>query len=227
MKGSLGSIRGYARGECDLYGNLGIFPKSLREAFSSVEDPLTKSRLAGNIRVTTHRTPEKTMQSKKVEDALNKQINEELQSAYVYLAMAAESDRLGLPGFANWFKLQYQEELFHADKFFNYVLERDGTIELQALAAPKIANATPLSLFEDALKHEQHISSCIFKLKDLAKSESDHATDVFLEWFVTEQVEEEANARGVIDQLKLIEGNKNGLFMVDRELAARQPEPAE
>jgi len=120
--------------------------------------------------------------------------------------MAAEADRLGLPGFANWFKMQYQEELAHADKFFNYILERDGEVKLDALDAPKIKDATPLSLFEGALEHEQHISASIFKLKDLARSESDHATDVFLEWFVTEQVEEEANARGVIDQLKMIDG---------------------
>ena len=86
------------------------------------------------------------MQSKTVESALNKQINEELQSAYIYLGMAAEADRLGLPGFANWFKMQYQEELAHADKFFNYVLERDGEVKLAALAAPQIKDATPLSL---------------------------------------------------------------------------------
>ena len=167
------------------------------------------------------------MKSKAVEDALNKQINEELQSAYQYLAMSAEADRQGLPGFANWFKMQYQEELAHADKFFHYVLERDGEVKLDQLEAPVIKDKTPLGLFEGALAHEQHISACIFSLKDLARAESAHATDVFLEWFVTEQVEEEANARGVIDQLKMIEGNKNGLFMVDRELAGRKPEVEE
>lgn len=167
------------------------------------------------------------MKSKNVQDALNKQINEELFSAYAYLAMAAEADQLGLPGFANWFKMQYQEELAHADRFFNYILERDGKVELDAIGKPEIGNESALSLFEKALAHEQHITECIFKLKDLARSESDHATDVFLEWFVNEQVEEEANARAVIDQLKMIDGNPNGLFMVDRELAGRQPEPAE
>lgn len=167
------------------------------------------------------------MQSKKVEEALNKQINEELFSAYVYLAMAAESDRLGLPGFTNWFKQQYTEELAHADRFFNYVLERDGSIELESIGKPEVSNETPLSLFEKALAHEQHITGCIFKLKDLAREESDHATDVFLEWFVNEQVEEEASTRAVIDQLKMVDGNPNGLFMIDRELAARQPESGE
>ena len=164
------------------------------------------------------------MKSAKVEAAINKQINEELASAYTYLAMAGVADRLGLPGFCNWFKMQYQEELAHADKFFNFLLERDGEIKLTDIAEPKVDNPTPLGLFEGALAHEQHISECIFKLKDLARAESDHATDVFLEWFVTEQVEEEANARGVIDQLKMVEGNKNGLFMIDRELAGRQEE---
>ena len=167
------------------------------------------------------------MNSKKVQDALNKQINEELSSAYSYLAMAAEADQLGLPGFANWYQMQYQEELSHSDRFFNYILERDGKVELDAIRKPEIGNESALSLFEKALAHEQHITECIFKLKDLARSESDHATDVFLEWFVNEQVEEEANARAVIDQLKMIDGNPNGLFMVDRELAGRQPEPAE
>ena len=164
------------------------------------------------------------MKSTKVEAALNQQINEELTSAYTYLAMAGVADRLGLPGFCNWFRMQYQEELEHADKFFNFLLERDGEIKLTALPTPVVKNPTPLGLFEDALGHEEHISECIFKLKDLAKAESDHATDVFLEWFVNEQVEEEAATRGVIDQLKMVEGDKNGLFMIDRELAGRKEE---
>lgn len=164
------------------------------------------------------------MKSVKVEAAINQQINEELTSAYTYLAMAGVADRLGLPGFCNWFKMQYQEELVHADKFFCFLLERDGEVQLKALPVPVVKHPTALGLFEDALAHEQHISECIFKLKDLARAESDHATDVFLEWFVTEQVEEEANTRAVIDQLKMVGDNKNGLFLIDRELASRQPE---
>lgn len=164
------------------------------------------------------------MKSTAVETALNQQINEELHSAYVYLQMSAEADRMGLPGFANWFKIQFQEELSHADKFFNYVLERDGEVKLETIAAPEIGSETAMSLFEKSLAHEQHISDCIYKLKDLARAESDHATEVFLEWFITEQVEEEANARSVIDQLKMVDGNPNGLFMIDRELAGRQLE---
>jgi len=167
------------------------------------------------------------MLSKKMQTALNTQIKEELESAYVYLQMAAESDRLGLPGFVNWFKQQYTEELAHADRFFNFVLERNGEVQLEAIAKPVLDKESPLSLFEKALEHEQHITKCIFQLKDLAKSESDHATDVFLEWFVNEQVEEEAAAQGVIDQLRLVDGSPNGLFMIDRELAGRTPEAAD
>ena len=166
------------------------------------------------------------MLSDQIQAALNKQINEELSSAYVYLATAAAADKLGLPGFVNWFKMQYQEELIHADKFFDYIIERGGEVELDAIARPVVEANTALGLFQSALKHECHITKCIFKLKDLAKAESDHATDVFLEWFVNEQVEEESNARNVIDQLKLINENPNGLFMIDRELAQRVPEPA-
>ncbi len=162
------------------------------------------------------------MLSEKMQAALSRQINEELESAYVYLAMASESERLGLPGFTNWFKLQYHEELGHADRFFNYVHERNGKVNLEAIAKPNISDETPLSLFEKTLEHEQHISKCIFNLKDLARSESDHATDVFLEWFVNEQVEEEASVQTVIDQLRLIDGSPNGLFLIDRELASRQ-----
>ena len=167
------------------------------------------------------------MLSEKMQAALNKQINEEFYSAYVYLAMSAESDGKGLPGFANWFKLQYQEELDHAMRFFDYILERDGEVKLDAIAGPDLGKESPLSLFEKALAHEQLITKCIFNLKDLARSESDHATDVFLEWFVKEQVEEEATTKAVVDQLKLVDGNPNGLFMIDRELAGRQAEPVE
>lgn len=164
------------------------------------------------------------MLSDTMQKALNEQINEEMHSAYVYLAMASESDRLGLPGFCNWFKQQYQEELGHAERFFNYVLERNGEVQLTPIDGPKVADESPLSLFQKSLAHEQHISSCIFKLKDLARSESDHATDNFLEWFVAEQVEEEASTSAVLDQLKLVDGNPSGLFMIDRELGVRQAE---
>lgn len=167
------------------------------------------------------------MLSDKVTDALNRQINKEYFSAYVYLAMAAEADRLGLPGFSNWFRMQYKEELSHAERIFSYVLERNGQVRLDAIAAPVVSEETALSLFEKSLSHECEVTKSIFELKDLARAESDHATDVFLEWFVTEQVEEEASTRSIVDQLKLVDGNGNGLFMIDRELAGRQLESGE
>ncbi|MDE0937889.1 MAG: ferritin [Mariniblastus sp.] len=167
------------------------------------------------------------MLSDKMQQALNQQINEELCSAYVYLGMSAAADRIGLPGFSNWFKMQYQEELGHADRFFNYILERNGSVDLLPIGKPELAEETPLSLFEKSLKHERHITACISRLKDLARGESDHATDGFLEWFVREQVEEESNAQNVIDQLRLVGENANGLFMIDRELATRTAAPAE
>ena len=163
------------------------------------------------------------MQSKAVEAALNKQLNEELYSAYLYMGMAARAERLGLPGFGHWFKSQYHEELAHADKIYTYILSRNGVVSLGAIAEPTLqGNAdSALGLFEASLVHEEYISDCIFNLKDLARKESDHATDVFLEWFVREQIEEEASVRTVIDQLKLVGEQSNGLFMIDRELAAR------
>lgn len=167
------------------------------------------------------------MLSTKMQAALNTQINEEMHSAYIYLAMSAAADGKGLPGVANWFKLQYHEELAHAMRFFDYILERDGEVDLTAIEGPKLGDETALTLFEKALAHEQHITKCIFSLKDLAREESDHATDVFLEWFVNEQVEEEATTKTVVDQLRMVDGNPNGLFMIDRELAGRQPEPAD
>ena len=167
------------------------------------------------------------MLSSSMNDALNKQINEELFSAYLYLAMSAKSDGMGLSGFANWFKMQYLEELAHADRFFNYILERNGEVDLEAIGKPEAGDVSPLELFEKGLAHEQHITACIFKLKDLAREESDHATDVFLEWFVNEQVEEEATTQGVIDQLRLVKDNPSGLFLIDRELDGRKMEQDE
>ncbi len=162
------------------------------------------------------------MLSNKMAEALTDQINKEYFSAYLYLAMAAEADRIGLPGFSNWFRVQYREELGHAERMFDYVLQRNGTPQLLAIEAPEVAEESPLSLFQKSLEHERLITKSIFELKDLAKAESDHATDVFLEWFVTEQVEEESSTQSIVDQLKLVDGNGNGLFLIDRELASRQ-----
>jgi len=160
------------------------------------------------------------MLSKKMEKAFNDQIKWEFYSAYLYLSLASYFQGLGLPGFANWMNVQFQEEQFHALKMFNYVLEKGGKIQLQALDAPPHAWKTPLASFEFALNHEYHVTKRIGDLVDLAQKERDHASAIFLQWFVTEQVEEEANFGDTVNKLKLV-GDGGGLFLLDRELAAR------
>ena len=168
------------------------------------------------------------MISKNIQEAFNKQINAETFSAYLYLSMAAYFANLNLSGFSNWMKCQAQEEMVHSMKFYNFIVERGGRVKLAAIGAPEISWASPLAVFEAAYNHEQLVTSLINKLVDLAASESDHATHIFLQWFVTEQVEEEANADAVVQQLKLVGDSVQGLFMVDRELAQRvfTPPPA-
>ncbi|MBM3307765.1 MAG: ferritin [Candidatus Eisenbacteria bacterium] len=161
------------------------------------------------------------MLSKKMQGALNKQINAETYSAYLYLSMAAHAKSLGLDGFENWFRAQVQEELVHAMKFFDYVNERGGRVTLTAIDAPPAAWKSPLAVFEATLKHEQHVTSLINKLVDLAVAESDHATANMLQWFVAEQVEEEATADGIRQKLALVGDRGNALYMIDRELATR------
>lgn len=166
------------------------------------------------------------MLSKKMLGALNKQINAETYSAYLYLSMAAYTKSLGLDGFENWFRAQAQEELTHAMKFFDYVNERGGRVTLTAIDAPETSWKSPLAVFEATLKHEQHVTSLINKLVDLAVQESDHATANMLQWFVAEQVEEEATADGIRQKLALVGDRGNALYMIDRELASRVFTPA-
>jgi len=161
------------------------------------------------------------MISEKIQDAFNKQINAETFSAYLYLSMAAYFDEMNLGGFSTWMKCQAQEEMVHAMKFYDFIIERGGRVKLTAIGAPEISWASPLAAFEAAYSHEQLVSSLINNLVDLAIEERDHASKPFLDWFVTEQVEEEATADGVVQQLKLIEGAPQGLFMLDRELGQR------
>ena len=156
-----------------------------------------------------------------MQDALNGQINEEFFSGYLYLSMSACFEARSLKGIATWFRNQALEEQIHASKFFDFVLERGGNVNLQPLKGPKTNWSTPLEAFEDALAHEQHITDCINALVDKATDEGDHASKVFLDWFVNEQVEEEATAQGVVDQLKLIGDNGYGILMLDRELGQR------
>lgn len=161
------------------------------------------------------------MLSKEMVAAMNKQINAELYSAYLYWAMAANFKDQSLDGFAQWMQVQAQEEMTHAGKFFNQIAERDGRAVLEAIAKPPAAWDSPLAAFQDAYAHEQKVTSMINDLVDLAVTQKDHATQAFLQWFVNEQVEEESTAKTVCDQLKLIGGNPQGLFMMDRELGTR------
>jgi len=161
------------------------------------------------------------MISKDMTKALNEQINKELYSAYLYMGMSAFAERKGMPGIANWLAIQTQEELSHVQKFYQYVLRQGATVELEMIDKPAFKGETALELFEQVLEHEKLITASINNLVDIAVKERDHATEVFLQWFVNEQVEEEENACGIIDQLKLAGGAGGGLFMIDRELAAR------
>lgn len=153
--------------------------------------------------------------------ALNEQINKELFSAYLYLSMSAYAESIGLKGFAQWLKVQYQEEIDHAMKFYNYVIERGGKIELESIDKPKNEWSSILEVFEDGYEHEQFISESINNLMDLAVSEKDYATMNMLQWFITEQVEEESSFLEIVDKLKLLDGDKRGLFMLDKDLGQR------
>jgi len=162
--------------------------------------------------------------SEKMQAAMNRQINAELHSAYLYLAMAAYFEHENLPGFAHWMRLQANEELGHALKFFDFIVERRGRVLLEPVGAVPTEWASPLAVFENALAHEQKVTGLIHGLVNLAVEERDHASDSFLQWFVDEQVEEEASADAVVQQLKLAGDSGVALLILDRELGARQAE---
>lgn len=161
------------------------------------------------------------MLSKKMESALNEQINREMYSAYLYMAMSADSTFKGLKGFANWFMVQYHEEMLHAMKMYEYVTRQGGSVRLKAIEEPPATFASAMDMFQQTLKHEQFVTQCINDLSNLAVQEKDHASQVFLQWYVSEQVEEEENDNDVIAQLKLVGSDTAGLFMLDKEMAAR------
>jgi ferritin len=161
------------------------------------------------------------MLSQKMEKAINQQINAELYSSYLYLSMATYFESISLDGFSNWMRQQAQEELFHAMKMFDFVCERGGRVILQAIEQPPSKWTSPLNAFETVLSHEQKVTGLINNLVNLALDERDHATNIFLQWFVSEQVEEEATAGTLVDKLKLIGKDANGMFMLDTELAQR------
>ena len=161
------------------------------------------------------------MLSKKMLKALNAQLNAEWYSSYLYVSMAAYFEDLNLKGFANWMSVQAQEEHAHGQMFYNQLNDRRGRVTLTAIAAPPTEWESPEKVFAHVLEHEQMVTGLINKLVDLAQAESDHATRNFLQWFVAEQVEEEANADAILRQLNLVGDNPHALLMLDRELAMR------
>jgi len=161
------------------------------------------------------------MLSQPLVDALNEQMKNEFFSAYLYKSMAAYFEAEDLPGFAHWMKMQALEELCHGEKFFNYICEAGGRAVLLPIDGPKADYESPLDVFEYSLKHEQFVTASINNLMTLAKNENAHATEIFLQWFVTEQVEEEASFGLELKKLQRLEGDNRGLMMMDKELGQR------
>jgi ferritin len=161
------------------------------------------------------------MLNSSIQDAINSQINAELYSSYLYLSMAAYFESKNLGGMANWMRLQAQEELQHAMKFFDYVSERGGRVVLTEIASPRTDWESPVDVFQHTADHESDVTARINKLVDLAIAEKDHAANTFLQWFVTEQVEEEATAQTILEKLKLVGNDGFAILMLDEELGQR------
>ena len=161
------------------------------------------------------------MINEKLEKAFNEQINKELYSEYLYLAMKSYFVEQNLQGFVNWFNVQIQEEHAHAMGMYDYLLERGGEVELMAIDKPEIKGSTPLEIFEQVLEHEEFVTSRINALMDVADEVKDRAALSFLDWYLKEQVEEESNVGGVLATLKLIGEDKKALLMLDKDLATR------
>ncbi|ASG68169.1 ferritin [Francisella halioticida] len=159
------------------------------------------------------------MISKKLLNALNEQLNYELESANIYLAMAGYTEDLGLGGFTNWFMAQYEEEVFHAKKIMRFVNDKNGRIKIRAIAAPQNEFKSLLDAFEKTLEHEIEVTKKFYDLMDLALEEKEHSTKNFLQWFVDEQVEEEATVCDMINKIKLVKDS--GLYLLDQEAAKR------
>ena len=161
------------------------------------------------------------MLNKEVEQGINDQINAELYSAYLYYSMAAYFEVLSLKGFAHWLRVQALEEMTHVQKFFGYINDRGGRVQLKPIDAPPSEWASPLAVFEEVYAHEVKVTGLINKLMDLVLAQSDHASSAFLQWFVNEQVEEEATADEVLQKLKLVDKTEGGLFLLDQEMDRR------
>ena len=165
------------------------------------------------------------MLSKAMEKALNDQLNFEIYSSYLYMSMVSALEGMNYKGAAHWMRIQALEELFHANKFFNYIIDRDGRAVLQEIKKPQTDWKSMLEVFEDAYKHEKIVTSRICNLVDLALSEKDHVTNSTLQWFVTEQIEEESNGKAIIEKIKKTNNSSDGLMIIDNELAARVLSP--
>jgi ferritin len=165
------------------------------------------------------------MLTKAMETALNDQVNFELYSAYLYMAMTSALEAMNCKGAAHWMRIQTLEELFHVNKFFNYIIDREGRAVLEEIKKPQTDWKSMLEVFEDAYKHEKIVTSRICNLVDLALSEKDHVTNSTLQWFVTEQIEEESNGKAIIEKIKKTNNSSDGLMIIDNELAARVLSP--
>jgi ferritin len=161
------------------------------------------------------------MLSKVVQDTINDQIKNELYSAYLYLSMSAYFEGANLPGCAHWMRVQSQEEVSHAMKFFEFVFDRGGRVMLQAIDQPPVDFKSPLDIFQQSLQHEQKVTAMINHIYEVAVKENDYATQTFVQWFITEQVEEEKNATQIVDQLKAVGDQPAALFMLDGHLGKR------
>ncbi len=161
------------------------------------------------------------MMTEKIKEALNNQMIAEMYSSYLYLSMASYFEAKGLEGCSHWMKAQAQEEMVHAMKFYHFIHERGGRAIMKTIDAPPSEWDSPLKAFEHALEHEKYVTSLINNLMELAIEEKDHATQIFLQWFISEQVEEEASASQVAEKMRLAEETHGGLFMLDRELSQR------
>jgi ferritin len=162
--------------------------------------------------------------SKAVQDAINEQINKELFSSYLYLAMAAHFEENNLPGFARWLRIQAAEENEHGMKFYEHLLERGGHVELKAIAAPKTGWKTSLEAFQEVQAHEAKVTASINALYELALKEKDYPAQVLLQWFITEQVEEEKNAGEIVHQLEMVDAHGTAVLMLDHRLGKRSSE---
>ncbi len=164
------------------------------------------------------------MISQKMQEAINEQINKELFSSYLYLSMAAYFESENLPGFGNWLRIQAEEEREHAMKLFNHLLERGGKVTLKAIDAPANTWESSLAAVEAVLEHEQKVTQSIHALYETALAEKDYPAQVMLHWFIEEQVEEEANAQAILDNMKRIEAHDTAILMLDHRLSKRKAE---